>query len=224
MHTFDRFERQRDLVPIDKLASLTITVIGCGAVGRQLAIQLAAIGVRKIQLVDFDLVETTNVTSQGYLQQDLGKLKVESTAEQLRLIDPTIQIEVIPDRYRPSFQNGEVVFSSVDSISSRAAIWRSVQDRCEFWADGRMLGETLRILTATDSASRGHYLSTLFRQTEAQTGTCTSRSTIYAAGIAAGIMLHQFTRWLRQLTCDPDLTISLLASEITVREPHRAAD
>jgi sulfur carrier protein ThiS adenylyltransferase len=216
MNTPDRFERQRDLVPTDKLNELTITVVGLGAVGRQIAIQLAAIGARKIQLVDFDFVETTNITSQGYLRRDLGKLKVEATAEQLRLIDPTIQIEVIPDRYRPSFQNGEVVFSSVDSISGRAAIWRSVQDRCDFWADGRMLGETLRILTATDSASRRHYLSTLFRQTEAQTGSCTSRSTIFAAGITAGIMLHQFTRWLRGFPNSSDLTLNLLADELMV--------
>ena len=41
----DRFARQQDLVPQDRLAELNATVIGVGAIGRQVALQLAAIGV-----------------------------------------------------------------------------------------------------------------------------------------------------------------------------------
>ena len=52
-----------------------------------------------------------------------------------------------------------------------------------------MLGETLRILTVTAESGTKHYASTFFRQPEARSGTCTSRSTIYAASIAAGLML-----------------------------------
>ena len=46
---------------------------------------------------------------------------------------------------------GEAIFCCVDSITARAAIWRSLKDRCRFWADGRMLGEVLRVLTATNA-------------------------------------------------------------------------
>jgi len=215
MNLTDRFERQRDLVPMERLNDFTVTVIGCGAIGRQVAIQLAALGARKIQLVDFDCVESTNVTSQGYLQQDLGKLKVESTAEQLRRIDPAIQMELVADRYRPSLQIGGAVFCCVDSISSRAAIWKSVQATCSFWCDGRMLGEVMRVLTAIDENSRNHYATTLFPQTEAQAGSCTSQSTIYCANITAGLMVHQFTRWLRGFSIDTDISLNLLASELT---------
>jgi len=213
MNTLDRFERQRDLVPTDKLNELTITVIGVGAIGRQVAIQLAAIGVRKLQLVDFDVVEPTNITSQSYLQQDLGKQKVQATTEQMRLIDPAIQVEPIADRYRPFLQAGEAVFCCVDSISVRSAIWRSLKDRCEFWSDGRMLGETMRILTAMDAKSRQHYATTLFPQAEAQAGSCTSKSTIYCASIAAGLMVHQLTRWLRGLPVSSDLAFNLLSDD-----------
>ena len=214
MNDPDRFERQRDLVPRDKLKDLTVTIIGVGAIGRQVALQLAAVGVRHLQLVDFDTVEPTNITTQGYFHQDLGQPKVLATAEQLRLIDPTIQIDLAPDRYRPSLQTREAVFCCVDSISARAAIWRSLKDRCEFWTDGRMLGETMRILTAADALSRHHYITTLFPQAETQVGSCTSKSTIYCASIAAGLMVHQFTRWLRRLPTDPDMCFNLLAIEI----------
>ncbi len=77
-----------------------------------------------------------------------------------------------------------------------------------------MLGETIRVLCAADQAGREHYGSTLFAQSEAQAGQCTSRSTIYAASIAAGLVCHQFTRWLRELPLDVDTTLDLLAGDL----------
>lgn len=216
MNDTDRFERQRELVPHEKLKDLTVTIIGVGAIGRQVAIQLASLGIRQIQLMDHDLVELQNITTQAYFHDDLGRLKVDATAELLQRIDPTIQIETIPDRYRPAHKTGEAIFSCVDSISSRAAIWKSVQATCSFWCDGRMLGEVMRVLTAVDEISRNHYAATLFPQADAQTGACTSRSTIYTANIATGLMVHQFTRWLRGLPTDHDLTLNLLASELAL--------
>jgi sulfur carrier protein ThiS adenylyltransferase len=212
--TQDRFERQSDLVPAEKLRSLTVTVIGVGAIGRQVALQLASLGVRQLQLVDFDQVEPTNITTQGYCMEDLGQSKVEATARAVRPIDTGIYVETVNDRFRPGLATGEVVFCCVDSISSRAAIWRALREQCLFWCDGRMQGELMRILTSTDLLSQEHYDTTLFRQAEAQTGACTSRSTIYTAGIAAGLMLHQFTRWMRGMTVDHDLTLNLLAGEL----------
>jgi len=217
MNPPDRFQRQRDLVPAEKLHHLTITVIGVGAIGRQVAIQLAALGARHLQLIDFDSVEPTNITTQGYLAEDLGHPKVHATAGLCWRIDPTLQIETLPDRFRPQQKVGDAVFCCVDSIAARSAIWRALKDRAPFWADGRMLGETMRILTATDPDSRAHYAGTLFPQAEAQTGACTGRSTIYCATIAAGLLIHQFTRWLRGMPTDRELLLNLMASELVVR-------
>ena len=212
----DRFSRQQDLVPTARLQALTATVIGVGAIGRQVALQLAALGVRRLQLIDFDTVEETNITSQGYYTGDLGAPKVSATAKVIHHIDPTITVSTIPDRYRPRHETGEAVFCCVDSISTRAAIWRAVSSGCQFWCDGRMLGEVLRILSAADSHSRDHYQTTLFEQSEAQSGQCTARSTIYTANIAAGLILHQFARWLRGLPVERDLTLNLLAGELVI--------
>jgi len=213
----DRFERQADLVPRERLQDLGSTVIGVGAIGRQVALQLAAMGAKKIQMVDFDAVEPTNITTQGYWAEDLGQFKVEATTAAVHSIDPTIKVEAVADRYRPSLQIGDAVFCCVDSISARAAIWRSAGPRCPFWTDGRMSGEVIRVLTAADVAGRAHYPSTLFAQAEAHTGRCTARSTIYTANIAAGLMLHQFTRWLRGMPTDQDVLVNLLAGEWSVQ-------
>ncbi|RLT11236.1 MAG: ThiF family adenylyltransferase [Planctomycetota bacterium] len=213
--TSHRFERQADLVPQSRLQDLLVTVIGVGAIGRQVALQLAAIGVRHLQLIDFDHVEATNVTTQGYRAADIGQSKVSATTNDVRQIDATVEVETVEDRFRPKMQIGEAVFCCVDSISARSAIWKAVAPTCHFWSDGRMLGEVMRVLTATDSSDRDHYATTLFDQTEAEPGRCTARSTIYTANIAAGLMLHQFARWLRSQPVDRDLTLNLLASELS---------
>ena len=212
----DRFIRQRELVPADRLANITVTVIGVGAIGRQVALQLAAIGAPRIQLVDFDTVDLTNVTTQCYLAADVGQPKVLATAAAIRRLDGSIQVDTVQDRYRAKLEIGAAVFCCVDSISARAAIWRSAANRCRFWADGRMLGEVIRVLTAADTNGFTRYADTVFPQADAQRGSCTSRSTIYAASMAAGIMVHQFTRWLRGIPVDFDTTLNLLAGEWTV--------
>ncbi len=210
-----RFERQADLVPQSRLQELLVTVIGVGAIGRQVALQLAAIGVRRLQLIDFDHVEATNVTTQGYRTADIGNSKVSATANDVRQLDATVAVDSVEDRFRPKQQIGEAIFCCVDSISARSAIWKAIATSCHFWSDGRMLGEVMRVLTVTDSSDRDHYATTLFDQTEAELGRCTARSTIYTANIAAGLMLHQFARWLRSQPADRDLTLNLLASEFS---------
>ncbi|GDY07003.1 hypothetical protein LBMAG52_04890 [Planctomycetia bacterium] len=212
----DRFVRQGDLVPRSRLQDVLVTVIGVGAIGRQVALQLAAMGATRLQLIDFDLVEATNVTTQGYFTSDIGQPKVEATRAALQRIEPTAEVTSVADRYRPDMVIGAAVFCCVDSISARGAIWRSAHHDCRFWSDGRMLGEIMRVLTAADSASRAHYPTTLFGQTEAEPGRCTARSTIYTANIAAGLMLHQFARWLRGQSVDRDVSLNLLASEFSV--------
>jgi hypothetical protein len=213
----DRFTRQADLVPHSTLQGLTVDVIGIGAIGRQVALQLAAVGALQVRLFDFDTVEPTNVTTQGYSQRDdLGRPKVEVTRRAMEAIEPLMEVHTVQDRYRPEHGISEAVFCAVDSIAARKAIWRAAGDRCRFWCDGRMRGEVLRILTVADPAGHDRYTGTLFPQSEAQAGSCTSRSTIYCASIAAGLMLHQFARWLRGTAVDPDLGVNLLASELTL--------
>src|SRR5688500_15275989 len=88
----NRFQRQADLVPLGGLTDLEVTVIGVGAVGRQVSVQLAAMGVRHLQLIDFDRVEATNITTQAYPAHDVGMWKVAATARAVREIDMGIKI------------------------------------------------------------------------------------------------------------------------------------
>jgi len=212
----ERYSRQRDIVPPERIAACKATVIGVGAIGRQVALQLAAMGISWLQLIDHDQVEWSNLASQGYLEGDMGQLKVNATLELCWRINANSQIHAVPERFRRSMEIGNIVFCCVDRIDVRRLIWESVKDKISFFTDGRMSAEVLRILSAYDAESRKHYPTTLFRPDEAFVGPCTAKTTIYCANIAAGLMLAQFTKYLRQLPIDPDLQLNLLASELSV--------
>ncbi len=220
----DRYIRQRDLVPSERLADLTVTVIGVGAIGRQVALQLAAIGVPRLQLVDFDRVEIENLAPQGFLESDLGELKVRATADLARRINSELDVQEIPERFRRSLDTGDVVFDCVDSIETRGHIWQAVRDRVRFYSDTRMSAEVVRVLTVAGGLGRDTYGGTLFSGDEAQGGACTAKSTIYTANIAAGLAVGQFTKWLRGLPIDPDICLNILTAELMCGVPVTASE
>lgn len=211
-----RDARQRDLVPPDRLAQTSITVIGCGAIGRQAALQLAALGAPHLQLVDFDTVEVENLAPQGFLASDLRRSKVAAVAEQCRAINPAIQIDVFAQRFNRSVPRSDVVFCCVDSISARQRIYEQVRDTAALFLDARMSAEVVRALAVDGGAHGDRYLQTCFAPDQAFTGACTAKSTIYTANIAAGLLVTQFTRWLRRLPVDRDVQLNLLSMELTV--------
>jgi len=210
----ERFSRQRDLVPMERLSACKATVVGVGAIGRQVALQLAAMGVPSLHLVDFDIVEESNLASQGYLEEDLRRMKVEATADLCRKINRSLDVHEVVDRFKRSMEVGNVLFVCVDQINTRQLIWEAVKHKTDFFADGRMAAEVLRVLTVCDPASREHYPTTLFAAEEAYAGSCTAKTTIYCANLAAALMLAQFAKWLRRLPVEPDLSLNLLAGEI----------
>jgi molybdopterin-synthase adenylyltransferase len=214
--TTERYSRQKDIVPEERICQCQATVIGVGAIGRQVALQLTAIGIPMLQLIDFDSVEESNLASQGYLQDDLGRPKVDATGDLCRRINSDLDLTVVFDRFNRRMGVGNAVFVCVDSIQTRKLIWESVKDKASFFSDGRMTAEVLRVLTASDTQSRDYYPSTLFESEQAFAGPCTAKTTIYCANIAAGLMLSQFTRYLRLLPVDKDIRMNLLAMELTV--------
>ena len=73
----DRDVRQRGLVPPERLAQCDVLVIGVGAIGRQVALQLAALGTRRLTLFDDDIVQPENLAPQGYWPEDLHAQKLK---------------------------------------------------------------------------------------------------------------------------------------------------
>lgn len=220
-HLADRDLRQRDLIPPDRLSTYRCTVIGVGAIGRQVALQLAAIGVPSLQLIDFDKVEPVNLAAQGYLQNDLGRPKVQATADLCQQIHHGLATKEVDDRFKRSREVGDAVFACVDCIQTRGRIFEAVKDRCRFFVDGRMSAEVIRVLACSDGCTNSaweHYPTTLFAAEEAFQGSCTAKSTIFTANIAAGLMLEQFSRHLRLMPIDADVQLNLLSMDLMVKD------
>ena len=212
----ERYSRQQDIVPLDRLAACRATVVGVGAIGRQVALQLTAMGIPWLKLIDFDVVEESNLASQGYLEEDLGRPKVQATGELCHKVNSGLQLQLVNDRFRRSMEIGNILFSAVDKIDARRLIWDAVKNHVSVYIDARMSAEVVRVLAAVDEKSRRYYPTTLFAAGEAYAGPCTAKSIIYTANIAAGLALGQFTRYLRGLPIDQDVSVNILTSELTV--------
>src|SRR5882762_3105726 len=93
-----RYSRHILLPPIgidgqQKLLDAHALVIGVGGLGSPVAMYLAASGVGRLTLVDPDTVDLTNLQRQiVHTTQTVGQTKVASAAQQLRALNPDVQI------------------------------------------------------------------------------------------------------------------------------------
>lgn len=90
----------------NKISAARVAVCGLGGLGSNIAIALARAGVGHLHLIDFDLVDLTNLNRQQYAVGQLGQYKTDALRETLSLVSPycdvtcdTIQVteENLPD-------------------------------------------------------------------------------------------------------------------------------
>ena len=80
-----------------KLINASVLLIGAGGLGSPLAMYLAAAGVGKIGIVDFDTVDITNLHRQIlHGNEDVGRPKVDSAEDRIKSINPDIDVIKIP--------------------------------------------------------------------------------------------------------------------------------
>lgn len=78
-----------------RLKSASILLIGAGGLGSPLGLYLAAAGIGRIGIVDFDVVDFSNLHRQVlHGTNDVGRLKLHSAAEKLNAINPEVQLDL----------------------------------------------------------------------------------------------------------------------------------
>lgn len=83
-----------------KLKSSSALIVGTGGLGSPVSLYLAAAGVGRIGLVDYDVVDSSNLQRQViHGTSSIGKLKVESAREKLLDLNPDIQVDVYNEPY-----------------------------------------------------------------------------------------------------------------------------
>ena len=110
-----------------KLEKAVVGIAGCGGLGSNAAIALARIGIGKLILVDFDVVDPTNLNRQQYFINDIGKRKVDALEEQLRRLNPFLQVEkyyekVTTANVKTIFNEAHIVVEAFDKVSEKAML------------------------------------------------------------------------------------------------------
>jgi len=99
-----------------RLRAARVLLVGAGGLGSPLALYLAAAGVGRIGLVEFDRVDLTNLQRQVlYSTADVGRPKLEAARERLAGLNP--EIEIVPHAARLSSANAMEIVAGYDVVA-----------------------------------------------------------------------------------------------------------
>ena len=108
-----------------KLKAASVLLIGAGGLGSPLALYLAAAGVGRIGIVDFDVVDETNLQRQiMHTTNDVGRSKLDSARESIEGINPNVIVETYPlrlssDNALDILKNYDVIVDGTDNFPTR---------------------------------------------------------------------------------------------------------
>lgn len=111
-----------------KLMDASALVVGAGGLGSPLAMYLAAAGVGKLGIVDFDIVEITNLQRQLlHNTADIGRPKVDSAADTINGVNPEVDVVKIPVHLNSSnvmdiIKDYDFVIDGTDNFPTRYMI------------------------------------------------------------------------------------------------------
>jgi molybdopterin/thiamine biosynthesis adenylyltransferase/rhodanese-related sulfurtransferase len=108
-----------------KLKGSSALVIGTGGLGSPVALYLAAAGIGRLGLVDYDVVDSSNLQRQViHGTSTIGKLKVESAREKLLDLNPDIEVEVYNEPFTSEnamriARNYDILLDGTDNFPTR---------------------------------------------------------------------------------------------------------
>lgn len=110
-----------------KLQQGRVAIAGLGGLGSNIAVMLARIGVGQLLLVDFDIVEPSNLNRQSYYIRHLGMPKPLALQSQLQEINPFIQIRTHTVRVEAGnvvelFDGCEIICEAFDKPEAKAML------------------------------------------------------------------------------------------------------
>jgi molybdopterin/thiamine biosynthesis adenylyltransferase len=210
--------RQKDILPENRLSDLTVTIIGCGAVGSMTAVSLAKMGVGRLVLYDPDSVEDHNLPNQWFKATDVGQLKVEALAATIMDYADDATVVTYADKYKGRKFDRGVVVCCIDNMEGRHFIWKKVKKQSvALYIDSRMGPEISQVFCITYGQSAEYESFRLIPPSEAVQERCTAKATIYGANQTAAIICAAIRRHVTEAEAIPALTLDLV-NGICLRE------
>jgi len=117
-----------------KIKKAIVGIAGLGGLGSTVAIALARIGVGAIILVDFDVVEPSNLNRQQYFVHQIGMSKVEALQENISKINPYVRMLLYHEKLDKSnveriFKEADVVVEAFDRAEEKAMLINTVSEK-----------------------------------------------------------------------------------------------
>ena len=115
----------------EKFSKAHVAVAGLGGLGSNIAVMLARSGVGHLFLVDFDMVDVTNLNRQMYMIPHLGRPKAEALPDILCQINPYLKYEsvctkVTPENIKELFEGYPIVCEAFDRPDQKAMLVREL--------------------------------------------------------------------------------------------------
>ena len=109
------------------LESARVGIAGAGGLGSNCAMHLVRAGVKHLTVVDFDVVNESNLNRQFFFRDQIGKKKVEALKENLLRIEPDVDIKAVDLRLdtastRSVFADCAIVVEAFDVVDAKAMI------------------------------------------------------------------------------------------------------
>ncbi len=129
-----------------KLKAAKVLMIGTGGLGSPLGMYLAAAGVGRLGLVDFDIVDESNLHRQLlYSNADVGRPKIDAAVERLREVNPHIELTPHPVLLNSSnaleiFEDYDLIVDGTDNFPTRYL----VNDACVLLGKPNVYGSIFR--------------------------------------------------------------------------------
>ncbi len=109
-----------------KVKAATVGIAGLGGLGSAIAVALARVGVGKLIVADFDVVEPSNLNRQQYFVDQIGLLKTEALVSNLRKINPYVEVEAHAVKLTPDnlqlFDDVDVMIEAFDRADQKAML------------------------------------------------------------------------------------------------------
>ena len=129
-----------------KLKKASVLCVGAGGLGSPLAFYLTAAGVGRIGIVDFDVVDFSNLQRQIlHTTHDVGRPKLDSAAEKLNALNPNVNVELHETRLTSEnalqlFEKYDIIVDGTDNFPTRYL----VNDACVLTGKPNVYGSIFR--------------------------------------------------------------------------------
>ena len=108
-------------------SSAVVAICGLGGLGSNIAIALARAAIGKLILIDFDRVDITNLHRQQYKADQIGMYKTDALADNLREINPYIELETHTERISEEnavtlLRDADIICEAFDNAEAKAML------------------------------------------------------------------------------------------------------